>query len=174
MKTRITLVPISGALLHYVKHTQKTSLSHINGLQLLDQSTYMKMDESTVNNLELIRGVDGNRKWTLFATLDATRTGMGARLLRQWVLRPSMNPLEINARLDAVEELSSSVIESSSLLKHLDRILDIERLLSRVTLEKANPRDLLAMRDSFRVLPSLKSTLERFKSSMLRPELGFT
>ena len=165
------LVPISGALLHYVKHTQKTSLSHINGLQLLDQSTYMKMDESTVNNLELIRGVDGNRKWTLFATLDATRTGMGARLLRQWVLRPSMNPLEINARLDAVEELSSSVIESSSLLKHLDRILDIERLLSRVTLEKANPRDLLAMRDSFRVLPSLKSTLERFKSGLLRPEL---
>lgn len=165
------LIPISGALLHYVKHTQKTGLSHINGLQLLDQSTYLKMDESTVNNLELIRGVDGNRRWTLFAMLDATCTGMGARLLRHWVLRPSMNTVEVNARLDAVEELIGSVIGSSALAKNLDKILDIERLLSRVTLETANPRDLLAMRDSFRVLPTLEETLHRFSSALLRPEM---
>ncbi len=166
-----SLIPISGALLHYVKHTQKTELSHINGLQLLDQSTYLKMDESTVNNLELLKGLDGNRVWTLFATMDATRTGMGARLLRNWILRPSMNTQEIDARLDAVEELAGSVIGSSALVKHLCKILDIERLLSRVTLEKANPRDLLAMRDSFRILPSLAETLLRFNSAMLHPEM---
>jgi DNA mismatch repair protein MutS len=165
------LIPISGALLHYVKHTQKTELSHINGLQLLDQSTYLKMDESTVNNLELIKGIDGNRRWTLFAMLDETCTGMGARLLRHWVLRPSMNTLEINTRLDAVEELTGSVIGSSALAKDLDKILDIERLLSRVTLETANPRDLLAMRDSFKVLPVLEETLNRFSSALLRPEM---
>lgn len=165
------MVPVAGALLHYVKHTQKTELSHINGFQLLDQSTYLRMDESTVNNLELIRGIDGNRRWTLFATLDATRTGMGARLLRQWILRPSMNTGEIESRLDSVEELTESVIGASSLVKNLDRILDIERLLSRVTLEKANPRDLLAMRDSFRALPTLAETLQRFKTPLLRPKL---
>ena len=165
------LIPIAGALLHYVKHTQKTGLSHINGLQLLDQSTYLRMDESTVNNLELIRGLDGNRVWTLVATMDSTRTGMGARLLRHWILRPSMNIADINARLDAVEELAGTVIGSSSLSKHLDKILDIERLLSRVTLEKANPRDLLAMRDSFRVLPSLAETTKQFKSGLLRAEM---
>jgi DNA mismatch repair protein MutS len=165
------LVPIAGALLHYVKHTQKTGLSHINGLQLLDQSTYLRMDESTVNNLELIKGLDGNRVWTLFATMDETCTGMGARLLRHWILRPSMNIDDINSRLDAVEELAGSIIGSSALSRHLEKILDIERLLSRATLEKANPRDLLAMRDSFRVLPSLAETTRRFKSSLLRAEM---
>jgi DNA mismatch repair protein MutS len=117
----------AGALLNYVKDTQKTELAHITGLSLLEQSGYLRMDDSTVSNLELVRRLDGSKKWTLLAAIDDTRTAMGARLLRSWMLRPSLEIREIEARLDAVEELYRSVVGSSALRKILDSIHDIER-----------------------------------------------
>jgi len=161
----------AGALLHYVRHTQKTPLTHITELKIVEPFQYLKLDEATVENLELIRGLDGNRQGTLLGTLDQTTTAMGARLLRQWLLRPSLDLEEINSRLSAVEELGASALEMGRLRKVLQAIQDLERLLSRVTLEKANGRDLLALRDSMRQLPELSQRVASYKSPLLCQQL---
>jgi DNA mismatch repair protein MutS len=161
----------AGALLNYVQQTQKSDLRHIGSLSLLEQKSYLRMDESTVRNLELIRRLDGSKKWTLLAAIDDTKTAMGARLLRSWMLRPSMNLSEIQARLDAVEELTGSVIDLEGLRKVLASIHDIERLLSRVTMGTANPRDLLSLRDSLMALPELVQAVSQYSSELLRPEI---
>lgn len=160
----------AGALLNYVRETQKAELGHITGMNLIEQSQFLRMDEATVRNLELVQGMDGNRKWTLLATVDYSRTGMGARLLRRWILRPSLDRAEIEARLDAIEELIASVVRMNRLGKLLDSMYDVERLLSRVTMETANPRDLLSLRESIRLLPDLGKALEDFSSALLQPE----
>lgn len=166
----VTGVSAAGALLNYVRHTQKSSLGHISSLRLFEPSRCLKLDESTIQNLELVQGGDGNRQWTLLATLDLTRTGMGARLLRAWMLRPSLDLEEIQARLDAVEELAGSVLAMGRLGKVLACIHDLERLLSRITLETASARDLLALKHSLQVLPELVRLLESYRSRLLRPE----
>jgi len=160
----------AGGLLNYVKQTQKAGLDHITGLHLVEQSRFLRMDEATVRNLELVQGIDGNRKWTLLSTIDYSRTGMGARLLRRWILRPSLELVEIDQRLDAVEELIDSVVKMNRLGKILDAMYDVQRLLSRVTMETANPRDLLSLRESIRLLPDLATELETYTSPFLRPE----
>lgn len=161
----------AGSLLYYVKETQKCPLRHITGLKLLEAAPFLRMDDATVRNLELVQGVDGNRRWTLLATLDLTRTGMGARLLRRWMLRPSLEVAVLEARLDAVEELSKDVMGLSRLGKVLARIHDIERLLGRVTLETANPRDLLSLRESLAQLPEVSQLTGRYSSRMVRTEI---
>ncbi|UCF36821.1 MAG: DNA mismatch repair protein MutS [Acidobacteriota bacterium] len=161
----------AGGLLNYVKETQKTHLTHITGLTLIEQAQFLKMDDSTIRNLELVQGIDGNRKWTLLATLDMTKTGMGARLLRRWLLRPSLDLAEINERLDAVDELTKSVMGMSRLGGILNDIYDLERLLSRVTMEKANARDLLSLRESLRSLPRLDEALAAYETSGLSPRI---
>ncbi|MEE8348393.1 MAG: DNA mismatch repair protein MutS [Acidobacteriota bacterium] len=157
----------AGALLHYARHTQKTPLTHITELKVFESLRYLKLDEPTVENLELVRGLDGNRQGTLLGTLDMTRTAMGARLLRRWLLRPSLELEEINGRLDAVQELGASALEMGRLTKVLHSIQDLERLLSRVTLETANGRDLLALRDSMRQLPELSQRVSSYQSPLL-------
>jgi DNA mismatch repair protein MutS len=154
-----------------VNQTQRKALNHVTGLKVLEDTRFLRMDDATVRNLELVQGVDGNRKWTLLSTLDLTRSGMGARLLRRWLLRPSMDLTEIEHRLDAVEELSRNVIGLGKLTQTLSKIHDLERLLGRVTMETANPRDLLALRDSTVQLPPLSDHLSQFSSHFLRPEL---
>ncbi len=162
-------IAAAGSLLGYARETQKTALSHIVSLRLFEPTRYLKLDEATVSNLELVRGLDGNRKWTLLATVDLTRTGMGARLLRSWVLRPSRDRLEIESRLGAAEELLGSAILIGKLGSLLDQVYDLERLLSRVTLETAHPKDLLSLGSSFGVLPALAAELEPCKTGLLRP-----
>ena len=162
-------VAAAGGLLGYAQQTQKTSLSHIVALRVFDPGRYLGLDEATVSNLELIRGIDGNRKLNLLAIIDLTRTGMGARLLRSWVLRPSMDRAKIDSRLNAVEELNTSSVSRGSLGTLLDQVYDIERLLGRVTLETAHPKDLLALAASFSVLPSLATALRPFGAPLLQP-----
>ena len=166
-----TAVSAAGALLNYAKQTQKTDLRHITTLNLLEQTSYLRMDDSTVTNLELIQRLDGSKKWTLLAAIDDTKTAMGARLLRAWMLRPSMDLSEIEKRLDAVEELGNSVVGLSGLRQVLGSIHDVERLLSRVTMETASPRDLLSLRDSLLTLPDLVQALSRYKNKLLQPEI---
>ncbi len=161
----------AGALLHYARHTQKSGLGHITELRVFEPLRYLKLDEATVENLELVRGLDGSRQGTLLSTLDLTSTAMGARLLRKWLLRPSLELEEINERLDAVEELGNSALEMGRLRKVLQSIQDVERILSRVTLDKANGRDLLAFRDSIRQLPELSRRLESYRSPLLCREM---
>ena len=157
----------AGALLTYVKQTQKSDAAHILRVTLLETSAYLKLDDATIRNLELVRTTEGSREGSLLSVLDLSKTGMGARLLRSWLLRPLLQLPEIEARLDAVEELQASAVQMDRLGKLLKGIHDVERLLSRVTLQTANGRDLLALKDSLAAVPSLQALLSEYSSRLL-------
>jgi DNA mismatch repair protein MutS len=157
----------AGAILYYVRSTQRGTLSHVDRIGFYELQTCLVLDAVTVRNLELIEplfaGADAGV--TLFRSIDATVTPMGKRLLRSWLLRPSIDIAEINARLDAVESQVKKTMARDELRRALDGILDLERLLSRVTLETANPRDVLALAASLAKLPAVRKALERFGAS---------
>ena len=137
----------AGAILYYIRSTQRGTLDHIDRIGFYERQNCLVLDAVTVRNLELIEplfaGTDAGV--TLFRCLDATVTPMGKRLLRAWMLRPSVDVAEIDGRLEAVEAQVKDIVSREELRRALDGILDLERLLSRVTLETANPRDVLAL-----------------------------
>jgi len=160
----------AGAILYYVRSTQRGTLSHVDRIGFYERQTCLVLDAVTVRNLELIEplfaGADAGV--TLFRSIDATVTPMGKRLLRSWLLRPSIELAEINARLDAVESQVKETVGREELRRALDGILDLERLLSRVTLETANPRDVLALAASLAKLPTARTALARFAADRLK------
>ena len=164
----------AGAILHYVRSTQRGSLDHVDRIGFYERQTCLLLDAVTTRNLELVEpslagsiaGSDAGM--TLFRSIDATVTPMGKRLLRAWMLRPALDELEINQRLDAVEELKNQTIARQELRKPLGGILDLERLLSRVTLETANPRDLTALAASLGSNPRVKAALAKLQSARLQ------
>jgi DNA mismatch repair protein MutS len=161
----------AGGILHYVKSTQRGTLDHVDRVGFYDRQQCLVLDAVTVRNLELIEPLftataDGQDA-TLFRALDHTLTPMGKRLLRSWILRPSIERDVIIARLDAVDAAVGNLIAREELRRTLDGILDMERLLSRVTLESANPRDVVALASSFRKLPSVKGALTSFLTARL-------
>jgi DNA mismatch repair protein MutS len=159
----------AGAILYYVRSTQRGTLDHVDRIGFYERQNCLVLDAVTVRNLELIEplfaGADSGV--TLFRSLDATVTPMGKRLLRSWLLRPSIDSAEINARLDAVEIQKKETVGREELRRALDGILDLERLLSRVTLETANPRDVLALAASLARLPTARAALGRFAAGRL-------
>lgn len=163
----------AGAILHYVRSTQRGTLDHVDRIGYYERQQCLVLDAVTVRNLELVEPLFAGTgdAATLFRCLDATLTPMGKRLLRSWMLRPSIDIVEINQRLDAVEELASNLISREELRRALDGIFDIERLLSRVTLETANPRDVLGLAASLAKMPPLRSVLARFKGDLLLSRL---
>ena len=162
-------IAAAGSLLAYIRNTQRCPLNHISKLVVLQPADYLRLDESTLKNLEIVVGLDGNKRGTLLATLDFTRTGMGARLLRSWMIRPSLDLLEIEERLDAVQELHDSAIRMGQLSEALTPIQDLERLLGRIILETANARDLVALRESLKQLPEINNRLKNHTSKLLCP-----
>ncbi|MBZ5706538.1 MAG: DNA mismatch repair protein MutS, partial [Acidobacteriia bacterium] len=160
----------AGAILYYVRSTQRGSLDHVDRIGFYERQNCLVLDAVTVRNLELIEplfaGTDPGV--TLFRSLDATVTPMGKRLLRSWMLRPSIELAEINVRLDAVEAQVKETVAREELRRALDGILDLERLLSRVTLETANPRDVLALAASLAKIPAVRSGLARLAAERLR------
>jgi DNA mismatch repair protein MutS len=159
----------AGAILYYVRSTQRGTLDHVDRVGFYERQNCLVLDAVTVRNLELIEplfaGADAGV--TLFRAIDATVTPMGKRLLRAWMLRPSIEITEINARLDAVEAQVKETMAREELRRALDGILDLERLLSRVTLETANPRDVLALAASLRKIPGLRNSLARLVTERL-------
>ena len=160
----------AGAILYYVRSTQRGTLDHVDRVGFYERQNYLVLDAVTVRNLELIEplfaGADAGI--TLFRSIDATVTPMGKRLLRSWMLRPSIEATEINARLNAVEVQVNQTVAREELRRALDGILDLERLLSRVTLETANPRDVLALAASLRKIPALRVALARLAIERLK------
>jgi DNA mismatch repair protein MutS len=152
----------AGAILHYVRDTQRAALNHIERPQYFERGESMVLDAVTVRNLELVDPLFAGetRDSTLVSVLDATMTGMGGRLIRRRLLRPSVQEPEINARLDAVEHLLKATILRAELRKVLSQILDLERLLAKVTLGTAGPRELLALGRSLEKIPELNRLLE--------------
>src|SRR5580693_8441914 len=167
---RTAAAAAAGAILYYVRSTQRGSLDHVDRIGWYERQNYLVLDAVTVRNLELIEplfaGTDAGV--TLFRSIDAAVTPMGERLLRAWLLRPSLDLAEINARLDAVEAGVKDTIAREELRRALDGVLDLERLLSRVTLETANPRDVLALATSIGKIPAVKSAVGRLAAERLR------
>ncbi|HEY2171863.1 MAG TPA: DNA mismatch repair protein MutS, partial [Candidatus Angelobacter sp.] len=159
----------AGAILHYVRSTQRGTLEHVDRIGFYDRQEYLVLDAVTVRNLELVEPLFANTssEVTLFRALDATLTPMGKRLLRSWMLRPSIDIHEINRRLDAVEAGVKEFVAREELRRALEGVLDIERLLSRVTLETANPRDVLALCASLNRIPRIKIALGRLVAARL-------
>ena len=153
----------AGAILHYVRSTQRGTLEHVDRIGFYDRQEYLVLDAVTVRNLELVEPLFANTgsEVTLFRALDATLTPMGKRLLRSWMLRPSIDIAEIHQRLDAVEAGVKEFVAREELRRALEGVLDIERLLSRVTLETANPRDMLALCASLNRIPRIRTALGR-------------
>lgn len=151
----------AGAILHYLRDTQRTALSHVERPSFFDRNEAMVLDAVTVRNLELVDPLFAgeSKESTLVSVLDATMTGMGGRLLRRRLLRPSVNESEINARLDAVETLLKDTILRAELRKVLVLILDLERLLAKITLGSATPRELLALGRSLAKVPEINRLL---------------
>ena len=151
----------AGAILYYIRSTQRGTLDHIDRIGFYERQNCLVLDAVTVRNLELIEplfaGTDAGV--TLFRCLDATVTPMGKRLLRAWMLRPSVEVAEIEARLESVEALVKDIVRREELRRTLEGILDLERLLSRVTLETANPRDVIALGASLARIPKVRATL---------------
>jgi DNA mismatch repair protein MutS len=161
-------VAAAGAILHYVRETQRGSLTHLDGIRFYQQQDSLLLDPATLRNLELIDPAFGeSRAATLLGALDHCATSLGARKLKAWMLRPSLNREELNARLDAVEELARDTIAREELRRVLGGIQDLERLLSKVTLETANAREMLALKQSVRPLPILRTYLSRFQARRL-------
>jgi len=151
----------AGAVLHYVRTTQKNEALHVDSLKFQEHSTALELDQVTVRNLELVeplfQGQDDRA--TLFRTLDACLTPMGKRLLRATILRPSMDAAAIEARYEAVAEAHRALLKREELRRAFSGILDLERLLARLSLDSAGPRDVRAMAASLARLPGLKTAL---------------
>jgi DNA mismatch repair protein MutS len=160
----------AGAILHYARTTQRGTLEHVDRIGFYERHSALVLDAVTVRNLELIEPLfaGSGPGVTLFRALDATLTPMGKRLLRAWMLRPSLDKEEINARLDAVAAEVGETMGREELRRALDGILDLERLLSRVTLETANPRDLLALAASLAKIPAVKQALAKLPAARLQ------
>ncbi len=159
----------AGAVLHYVRSTQRGTLQHLDRIGYYERQDCLVLDAVTVRNLELVEPLFAgtSEDVTVFRTLDFTVTPMGKRLLRTWLLRPSVNAVEIRERLDAVEAQVGETITREELRRAMDGVLDIERLLSKVTLESANPRDLLALGASLGRIPRVRTSVAHFQAARL-------
>ena len=166
---RTAAAAAAGAILYYVRSTQRGTLDHVDRIGWYERQNCLVLDAVTTRNLELIEplfsGADVGV--TFFRSIDCAITPMGKRLLRAWLLRPSLDLREINGRLDAVEAGVKDTVAREELRRALDGVLDLERLLSRVTLEAANPRDVLALAASLAKLPAVKAAAGRLPSERM-------
>ncbi len=159
----------AGALLSYIRETQKNELSHINAISFYTAGEFMELDSQTRRNLELTETIRmGEKRGSLLWVLDKTRTPMGGRLLRSRLEKPLLAPAAIKRRLNAVGELFKDAIARGELLLSLREIGDMERLMGRIVYGSANCRDLAALSSSIAVLPKIKSLLSPMKSAALR------
>lgn len=159
----------AGAVMQYLKETQKTSMEHITRIQTYVTGKYMILDGSTRRNLELTETLrEKQKRGSLLWVLDKTKTAMGARLLRSCIEQPLLEQEEINERLAAVEELKENGITRAELREYLNAVYDLERLLSRVTYRSANPRDLLAFQSSLAMLPPIRVLLGDLNAPLLK------
>ncbi|MDO9515098.1 MAG: DNA mismatch repair protein MutS, partial [Syntrophales bacterium] len=164
-----------GAVLRYVKETQRDRLDHINDIQWYDIKNYLVLDDTAKRNLELFATIqEGRKKGSLFHVLDETITAMGGRKLRRWLTYPLVDPDRIRTRLGAVSEIKDEHLLRGELRTSLAGIYDLERLGSRVSMGIANGRDLIALGRSLRLIPAIKDNLSGLNSpliSTIRSEL---
>ena len=158
----------AGACLKYAQETQRASAQHVTDLVYFEPQDHLVLDSVTVRNLELVESLAGGSGRSLLQVIDQTVTGMGGRLLRSWLLRPCVKRGEVEARLAAVEDLVSSHRVRDKLRTLLKEVADLERVLGRISLGSATPRDLIAMLRSLNQVPEIRSVLTGLQSSLLQ------
>ncbi len=162
-------VAAAGALLQYLYDTQKNSLSHFTHLYPYLTSKYMLLDSSTRRNLELTETLrEKQKRGSLLWVLDKTKTAMGARTLRSYIEQPLINLTDILMRQDAVETLCTDSVARDEIREYLNPVYDLERLLGKVSYKTANPRDLIAFRNSLEMLPHIKTVLQDLDCGLLQ------
>ncbi len=165
----------AGALLHYMRQTKQGGLEHVDGLRFYERSSCLELDAVSVRNLELVEPLFSGEsaQTTLFYTMDACCTPMGKRLLRASLLRPASGLGEIEARLEAVGEAAGDLRRREGLRRSMDGVLDLERLLGRVALDSAGPREVMALAKTLGCLPGVVAAVKMFEARRWR-ELGGT
>lgn len=162
-------VVAAGAVLNYLYDTQRENLSHIRKLSLYQSEDFIVLDQSTKRNLELISSInEGQKSGTLLSILDQTQTAMGGRLLKKWIYQPLKKVDMIQARLDAVEELSVNMILNNSLRQELSNSIDLERMVAKVSLGKILPRELISLKNTLREIPVIKFSLKNVLTDQLK------
>jgi DNA mismatch repair protein MutS len=169
---RPAAVAAAGALVRYLRDTQKVDLAHVRTLRFREIADSLIIDPLTLKHLEVIEGAEGGRDGSLLAELDRTRTAMGGRLLRAWLIRPLARLEPILDRLDAVEDLAFRTTERARLREAFTTVHDMERLVSRAALGTAGPRDLAALRQSLHAVPRVRAALSSCQAPLVRSLLG--
>ncbi len=158
-----------GAILSYIEQTQKTEVAFARGINVYSRGQYLELDLNTVRNLELVETMRSkDKRGSLLWVLDKTKTAMGGRLLRTWILRPLLDPVQISHRQSAVADLISRRIERDTLGEYLSDMLDMERLTAKAVYGTANARDLRAIAQSISKLPDIKALISGFKSDVYK------
>ena len=162
-------ISAAGALLEYLKETQKHALKNIDGIRYIAPDSFMRLDTTAIRNLELVKTLaEGKKYGSLLWLLDKTRTSMGARLLSSWILSPLAEPQQINYRLDGVDEFFGAPVVMLSVSELLAEVKDIERLAGKISNDNIMPRDCLALARSLSVIPNLKFQLAGFTSKAVK------
>lgn len=166
---KMEAIRAAGACLQYARETQKASAEHITEINFIESNDFLVLDAITLKNLEIVesRGEDKRNRRTLFGIIDETVTGMGARLLRSWLQRPSIKRSEIQTRQSAVTELTESILRNQIRFL-LKEVADLERLVGRLNLGTASPRDLLALNRSLSKTPKINEALSDASSLLLQ------
>ena len=160
-------VRAAGACLRYAQETQRAAAAHVTDLIYFEPQDHLVLDNVTVRNLELVESLGGASGRTLLSVIDETVTGMGARLLRSWLLRPCVKRGEVEVRLAAVQDLFASQITRDKLRSLLKEVSDLERLIGRISFGSASPRDLNAILRSLYQVPAIRENLAAMQSSLL-------
>ena len=172
LETRRAAVRAAGALVQYLRDTQKVDLAHVRQIAFRTGGDALVIDATTLRHLEVVEGAGGGRAGSLLDVIDRAVTTMGGRLLRAWLLRPLLSLERIQDRLDAVEDFGFRSTARAKLRDTLKGVHDIERLVARAALGTAGPRDLVALRQSLSLIPRVRSVLAELEAPLVRSLLG--
>ena len=164
---RPAAVSAAGALVHYLRTTQKADLAHVRTVVLRQRADALLIDPTTLDHLEILEGSGGGREGSLLAEVDRTVSAMGSRLLRSWLIRPLMSLDAIRDRLDAVEDLAFRTTERGKFRDAVKAVQDLDRLVARTALGTAGPRDLAGLKQSLMVIPRVRAVLAEVQAPLL-------
>jgi DNA mismatch repair protein MutS len=165
---RPAAVSAAGALVHYLRSTQKVDLAHVRAVTYRQRADALLIDPTTLKHLEIVEGSEGGRDGSLLDEIDRTITSMGSRLLRSWLLRPLLSIDPIRDRLDAVEDLAFRTTDRGKFRTVVKGVQDLERLVARAALGTAGPRDLVGLKQSLSVIPAVRTVLRELQAPLVQ------
>ncbi|HEX4348329.1 MAG TPA: DNA mismatch repair protein MutS [Vicinamibacterales bacterium] len=168
LEARPAAIAAAGALIHYLRVTQKADLAHVRAVSYRQRADALMVDPTTLKHLEILQGSEGGREGSLLDEVDRTMTSIGSRMLRSWLLRPLLAIDAIRDRLDAVEELAYRATDRGKIRDAIKGVQDLERLVARVALGTAGPRDLVGLKVSLAVIPRVRTLVSELQAPLVR------